>query len=60
MTEHSECLFNMGMIEQNRVLLLGTKVWFGLLLATRAHIIETDLLNLSYRSFTTILAFIVS
>ena len=60
LTERNEFLFNIGGIEQNRVLLLRTKVCFGLLLATRAHIAETDLLDLPYMSLPTILCFVVS
>ena len=56
----NEYLFNVGGIEQNGVLLLRTKFWFKLLLATRAHIVETDLLDLPYRNLPTILSFVVS
>ena len=41
----------MQRVEQNRVLLVRTKVCFGSPLATRAHIAETDLLDLPYMSF---------
>jgi len=50
----------MQRVEQNRVLLVRTKVCFGLPLATRAHIVETDLLDLPYMSSPTILSFVVS
>ena len=55
-----EYLFNVAGIEQFRVLLVRTKVCFGLLLAIRAHIVEADLLDLPYMSFATILSFVVS
>jgi hypothetical protein len=50
----------MQRVEQNRVLLVRTKVCFGLPLATRARIVETDLLDLPYMSSATILSFVVS
>ena len=55
-----EYLFNVAGIDQIRVLLVGTKVCFGLLLATRGHIVEPDLLDLPYMSFPPILSFVVS